>query len=125
MSKQDRQGVRFPADLERKYNFDKSFSNAEGAAHEANRNAAEAYQAVAELEEKTNQAITIVEAQAVYTAIMTGTLLERQLTENGMKEKIANWYTLGLWTEAMVNSAVEKGVLTEDEATEIFGQAVE
>lgn len=38
-----------------------------------------------------------------------------------MKEKIAKWYNLGLWTEAMVQNAVKKGVLTEAEAMEILG----
>lgn len=38
-----------------------------------------------------------------------------------MKEKIARWYEQGLWTAAMVQNAVKKGVLTEDEAAEILG----
>lgn len=38
-----------------------------------------------------------------------------------MKEKIAKWYKLGLWSEQMVQNAVTKGVLTEDEATEVLG----
>lgn len=37
-----------------------------------------------------------------------------------MKEKIAKWYKQGLWTEDMVRSAVDKGVLTEAEAEEII-----
>lgn len=37
-----------------------------------------------------------------------------------MKEKIAKWYKQGLWTEAMVQNAVKKGVLTADEASEIL-----
>lgn len=37
-----------------------------------------------------------------------------------MKEKIAKWYKLGLWTEEMVRNAIAKGVLTEDEANEIL-----
>ena len=37
-----------------------------------------------------------------------------------MKDRIAKWYKLGLWTEAMVMNAVVKGVLTEDEAKEII-----
>lgn len=39
-----------------------------------------------------------------------------------MKEKIEKWYHMGLWSEAMVRSAVTKGVLTEDEATEILAE---
>jgi hypothetical protein len=38
-----------------------------------------------------------------------------------MKERIAKWYKQGLWTEAMVMDAVEKGILTADEAAEILG----
>ena len=37
-----------------------------------------------------------------------------------MKDKIAKWYRLGLWTEAMVMTAVEKGVITEEQAAEIL-----
>ena len=39
-----------------------------------------------------------------------------------MKDKIAFWYRLGLWTENMVRNAVEKGVLTDEEAEEILTQ---
>lgn len=39
-----------------------------------------------------------------------------------MKEKIAKWYKLGLWTEKMVQDAVVKGRITEDEAVEILNQ---
>ena len=37
-----------------------------------------------------------------------------------MKEKIAKWFKQGLWTAEMVNNAVSKGVLTENEANEIL-----
>lgn len=37
-----------------------------------------------------------------------------------MFEKIKRWYHLGLWTAEMVNAAVDKGVLTTDEAAEIL-----
>ena len=37
-----------------------------------------------------------------------------------MKEKIMKWYKQGLWTKQMVQNAVSKGVLTEDEANEIL-----
>ena len=37
-----------------------------------------------------------------------------------MKEKIAKWYRQGLWTAQMVQDAVNKGVLTTDEAAEIL-----
>lgn len=36
-----------------------------------------------------------------------------------MKDKIKRWYALGLWSTAMVQKAVEKGVLTADDAEEI------
>lgn len=38
-----------------------------------------------------------------------------------MKDKIKKWYDMGLWTEAMVWNAVDKGVLTKEEAEEIIG----
>ena len=37
-----------------------------------------------------------------------------------MKEKITKWYKQGLWTEEMVLNAVQKGVITEQEANEIL-----
>lgn len=37
-----------------------------------------------------------------------------------MKEKIERWYHMGLWTEEMVRNAVNKGVLTAEEAEEIL-----
>lgn len=37
-----------------------------------------------------------------------------------MFEKIRKWYLQGLWTEAMVMNAVEKGKLTSTEAEEIL-----
>jgi hypothetical protein len=39
-----------------------------------------------------------------------------------MKEKIIKWYKQGLWTEVMVNNAVDKKVITETEANEILGK---
>ena len=38
-----------------------------------------------------------------------------------MKEKIAKWYKQGLWSEAMVRAAWEKGVISYDEYREIVG----
>lgn len=37
-----------------------------------------------------------------------------------MKEKIKRWYKLGLWTAEMIQNAVNKGVLNQDEANEIL-----
>ena len=37
-----------------------------------------------------------------------------------MKNKIAKWYKQGLWSAEMVQNAVEKGILTADEAAEIM-----
>lgn len=39
-----------------------------------------------------------------------------------MKEKITKWYKQGLWTEEMVLKAVDKGILTADEAAEILAK---
>ena len=39
-----------------------------------------------------------------------------------MKDKIAKWYKMGLWDEAKVLNAVEKGILTEEEAKEILNK---
>ena len=41
-----------------------------------------------------------------------------------MFEKIKKWYKQGLWKEAMVQDAVQKGILTEKEAEEILAQDV-
>ena len=37
-----------------------------------------------------------------------------------MYEKIEKWYKMGLWGETKVLNAVEKGILTEEEANEIL-----
>lgn len=37
-----------------------------------------------------------------------------------MFEKIKRWYEAGLWTADMVMKAVEKGVITQDQAEEIL-----
>lgn len=37
-----------------------------------------------------------------------------------MKDKIALWYAQRLWTSNMVQNAVEKKILTQDEADKIF-----
>lgn len=37
-----------------------------------------------------------------------------------MFEKIKKWYNQGLWTEDMVRNAVEKGIITQEQAQEIM-----
>jgi hypothetical protein len=39
-----------------------------------------------------------------------------------MYEKIKKWYKQGLWTEKMVLNAVQKGVITKQEANEILAK---
>lgn len=39
-----------------------------------------------------------------------------------MYEKIKKWYKQGLWSADMVRNAVDKGILTEDEASEILSE---
>ena len=39
-----------------------------------------------------------------------------------MFEKIKKWYKMGLWTDAMVQNAVVKGVITEDDAVKILNK---
>lgn len=39
-----------------------------------------------------------------------------------MFEKIAKWYSQGLWTDEMVQNAVVKKVITEEEATQILSK---
>lgn len=39
-----------------------------------------------------------------------------------MFEKIKKWYKQGLWTAEMVQNAVVKGVVSEDEAAEILSE---
>lgn len=41
-----------------------------------------------------------------------------------MYEKIKRWYHLGLWTEAQVLEAVEKNVISEEEAVEILSGGI-
>lgn len=37
-----------------------------------------------------------------------------------MKDKIAKWYAMGLWTESMVLNAVDKGIISSEEANTII-----
>lgn len=39
-----------------------------------------------------------------------------------MKDKIAKWYNMGLWSAKMVKDAVNKGVLTEEYAYTILSE---
>ena len=39
-----------------------------------------------------------------------------------MFEKIKKWYAQGLWTEAMVRNAVEKGAIKPKQYKEITGE---
>lgn len=39
-----------------------------------------------------------------------------------MYKKIKKWYEQGLWTEKMVLNAVDKGVITQEQATEILSK---
>lgn len=36
-----------------------------------------------------------------------------------MYDKIKLWYDMGLWTDRMVQDAVDKGILTQDQYQEI------
>lgn len=38
-----------------------------------------------------------------------------------MKDKLARWYRQGLWTAAMVQEAVDKGLITLEDYVEIVG----
>ncbi len=38
-----------------------------------------------------------------------------------MAEKIKRWYEQGLWTAAMVENAVKKGIITKDQCAKITG----
>ena len=39
-----------------------------------------------------------------------------------MFKKIKKWYEQGLWTEEMVQNAVDKGVITQEQAAEILNK---
>lgn len=39
-----------------------------------------------------------------------------------MKEKIAKWYKQRLWTASMVQNAVQKGIITQEDYLEIVGE---
>ena len=39
-----------------------------------------------------------------------------------MFEKIKKWYKQGLWTEEMVQTAADKGIITQEEAAEILSK---
>jgi hypothetical protein len=39
-----------------------------------------------------------------------------------MFERIKKWYKQGLWSDEMVRNAIEKGILTAEQAVEILNQ---
>jgi hypothetical protein len=178
MAKQDRQGVRTAAEVERKYNLAQTFGGVSEMVAQAKAAGAAAEAAVANLDKRLDQAGVLsrltdsgaakgiylidgqlyfhasyigqgiikskdgakiilnldtgavvlsdvdaaldrVEAQSVYTAIMTDTLAAWQT--DGIKARIEAWYDAALWTADMVNNAVIKGILTSDEAAGITG----
>jgi hypothetical protein len=41
-----------------------------------------------------------------------------------MFERMKKWYKQGLWTEEMVQTAADKGILTKEEAAGILGKEV-
>lgn len=41
-----------------------------------------------------------------------------------MFEKIKKWYYMGLWSAEQVEKAVEKGVITAEQAAEILSEEV-
>lgn len=38
-----------------------------------------------------------------------------------MKDKIKKWYKQGLWNKIMVQNAVAKSIITQEDANEIIG----
>ena len=42
-----------------------------------------------------------------------------------MKNKIAKWYKLSLWTAEMVQNAVDKDIITDEDYAEIVGEEEE
>ena len=40
-----------------------------------------------------------------------------------MYDKIEKWYKMGLWSAEMVQNAVDKGLLTEEEAATILSDS--
>lgn len=37
--------------------------------------------------------------------------------------KLKQWYKMGLWSEKMIQDAVKKNVITQEEANEILGKS--
>lgn len=72
MSKQDRQGVRTPADLERKYKFGQSFAEAMGIATDANEYAKDAKAAAAEALAAVNAFDTDLDQDEIFNRLTKG-----------------------------------------------------
>ena len=62
-----------------------------------------------------------IEAQVMYTAIMTDTLLEESEVQS-MFEKIKRFYDLKLYTDKQVRKFCEKGFITQEQYKEITGE---
>jgi hypothetical protein len=72
MSKQDRQGARTPADLERKYNFGKSFAEAMGIATDAREDAKNAQAAAAEALATANALDADLDQDEIFNRLTNG-----------------------------------------------------
>ena len=62
-----------------------------------------------------------IEAQVMYTALMTDTLLEESEAQS-MFEKIKRFYNLKLYTDKQVRKFCEKGFISADQYKEITGE---
>lgn len=82
MSKQDRQGVRTPADVERKYNFGKAFSEVMGAARDAGAVAEDA-QAVA------LKVLKLQDSMEVSIATLEGQYSNLEISTEGIRSDVS------------------------------------
>ena len=62
-----------------------------------------------------------IEAQVMYTALMTDTLLEESEVQS-MFEKIKRFYDLKLYTDKQVRKFCEKGIITADQYKKITSE---
>lgn len=61
-----------------------------------------------------------IEAQMMYTALMTDTLLE-EMEEQFMFEKIMKFFKMKLYTKKQIHQFAEKGVITPEQYKQITG----
>lgn len=103
MSKQDRQGARTPADLERKYNFGQSFAEAMGIATDAKENADNAKATAAEALSAANALDEGLDQTEIFNRLTNGGEEQGFYLQNGKVYLNASYVKSGVLSGDMID----------------------